>query len=449
MEKKLSIEILKNFVSPGDRIVVGVSGGADSMCLLSLLMEFKEICDFFFVCHHVNHGLRGAESDRDENFVRKFCELNGIVFSCERVDVSGFKNASSKTVEQAARELRYDSFEKVREKLSLNKIFVAHNKDDQAETILMHIFRGSSLKGARGMSERGKTIYRPLLAVSRAQIERYNREHNVEHIEDSSNVDINFSRNFIRHEIMERLKNVYPNISSALLDFSRRCAADEEFIASCLPLELMRVSKNCVTLFSEVKDLPLSLSLRLISLAFEKLGVYCDIEEGHLKAVCELFSKRTGAKYFVNRVYAIKEYEGVTLYIEKPISNQNEIKLKEGKIELAGFGEVFVEFVKREEKVVFDKNIHYLDADLIPQNAVFRTKREGDVFAKLGSGSKKLSGYLKDKKVPQRLRDNIYVLAAGSEVLCVCNMDVSEKAKVSDSTKSFVKITYTKTKPVA
>lgn len=439
----LDKSLLNVFLKRGDKVLVGVSGGADSMCLLSLLCEFSKSIEIDILAVHVNHNLRDLEAKRDEEFVCKHCKNLGIKVKSVHINVSSYAEKEGKTIEQAARELRYDVFNKLLKEQKADKILVAHHMGDQSETVLMHIARGSSVKGASGMQTMFGEIVRPLLRFSKEEIVEYCKNNNVEYIEDSSNSDTKYARNFIRHEVMPKLKSVYPSIESNLCNFASHCARDEDFIESVLPLELISIEQNKVCIKGEVQNLHKALSTRLVKKAFEKLDAYADMEEKHILQVLELFDLKNGCELSLpNKIYAYKEYDNITLVKGKQKLKTKEQKFALGETKIKGYGSIFALDITGKQEPEFGDGNHYVDMQKIPFSAIWRTKKDGDIFAKLGSGSKKLSDYFTDKKVPKRMRDIIPVLAVGNKILVVAGLDIADGVKLTAKTEQIIKIIY-------
>lgn len=442
----LNSKILKDYIDANDKVIVGVSGGADSMCLLALLLECKKNVSFDILAVHINHNIRDEEAKRDEEFVRNFCLKNNVEFKSVHINTLDHAKKQGKTVEQAARELRYDVFDKLLKIENANKLFIAHHKDDQAETVLMHILRGSSIKGARGMSEISSKIFRPLLNVSREEVVEYNQKNSIEFIQDSTNNDVHYSRNYIRHEILPKLEKIYPNVISSLSAFASKCARDDDFIESLLPLELLNLEENKAELDEKISSLNYALSSRLIKKAFEGINVFADIEEKHIKDVLNLFNSQNGSSISLpHKVKAYKEYNHVVIVKEVKIQKCSKAFALE-EIYFKGYGKINAKMFEDVEEIVFKKGEHFIDYLKIPKTAVWRNKKDGDIFAKLGSGSKKLCDYFTDKKVPLRIRENIPVLAVGNKILVVAGLDISENVKLTSETQKIVKITYKKDK---
>ena len=442
---EISCKVLEGLITKNDKVLVGVSGGTDSMCLLSLLVKAKSDMGFDVVAVHINHNLRGEESDRDEAFVKKYCEKNDIKLVCESVDVTKHAKKFGKTTEQAARELRYAAFDKIMQKEKATVLAVAHHKDDQAETILMHIARGSSIKGARGMSIKSGNIIRPLLNYTRKEIEEYNKLNKIASVKDSSNDDVNYNRNYFRHKVIPAMEKAYPDVVNSLCKFATKCALDDDFIENNVPYKLIQCTDKTVKLLSEVDTLHVALKTRLVKRAFECLGAYYDIEEKHIFEVLDLFKMKNSSKINLPfKITAYKEYDGIILSQNKPSLTAGFYEFILGKQKIENYGVIETCFLSDEELLEFGDGNHYVDFESIPTSAVWRTRQDGDTFAKIGSGNKKLNDYFTDKKIPVRLRNSIPVLVAGSRVLVVAEFDISDNVKITSGTNKIVKIKYLK-----
>ena len=441
----LQANILNKFINKNDFVYIGVSGGADSMCLLSLVEDYRKNVDFEFMVVHINHGLRDKEALRDEDFVRQYCALNNINFKSIKIKTKEYSASNGKTIEQAGRELRYLEFRNLLKEKTGSKLLVAHHSADQAETILMHIARGSSLRGASGMLEFAGDILRPLLNVSKKDILEYNEKNNVPFVEDSSNKDDHYSRNFVRLNILPKLKEIYPNVETSLCNFATICSRDDDFIRSMVPTNILTGDNKKAVISEGIVELHPALSTRIIKMAFEQMNVFADMEEKHISKILELFTLKNGAKINLpNGLLAYKEYGAVVISKGKKIENKESFGFKFGQIKLESFGSIVCSRVEDSANIVFEDGVHYVDVDKIPQSAVWRMKKVGDVFSKLGTGSKKLVDYMTDKKIPQRLRDCIPVLADGNVVYVVAGYDISERVKITHDTENVAKLVYYK-----
>ena len=223
---------LNNFFNKGDRIGVAVSGGSDSVALLHFLSLKKDVLGIDLVVLHVDHGIR-EESEKDCNFVEKMAKEIGVSFHKFKVDVPKLAKESGESLETVAREARYSIFKKLIENKVVDKIALAHHKNDQAETILMHIFRGSGVSGAKGMEPISNGIYiRPLLDTSKDEILKYIKENKLSYCEDYTNSDNSYSRNFVRNVIMKEITSRWENAIDSIVNFGKSAGEDDSYISS-------------------------------------------------------------------------------------------------------------------------------------------------------------------------------------------------------------------------
>lgn len=216
---------------PGCRVLCAVSGGADSVCLLHSLWGMREQLGISVAAAHYNHQLRGAESDRDENFVRALCaQLGELPLVVERGDVAGQAQRSGRGIEETARELRYDFLHRAAAQMGATVIATAHNADDNAETVLLHLIRGSGLRGLTGIPVVRGNIVRPLLTTSRDKIEAYNKAYQLSWVTDSSNRDERFTRNRVRRQVLPLLDEMYPGVRERLTRTAALLREDEDFL---------------------------------------------------------------------------------------------------------------------------------------------------------------------------------------------------------------------------
>lgn len=435
MEKEV-LEFIKknNLVKAGEVIGVAVSGGADSMSLLHFLWKNAEDLDIKVIAITVDHMLRGENSLGDSLFVKRWCDENGILcmkFSVDALRLSKEKNLG---IEESAREARYGVFAKLLEENRVDKIALAHHLSDQAETILLHILRGSGLEGATGMDASRDGLYiRPFLNVSKDEILKYCAINYIEYVEDESNFDTKYNRNFLRNKIIPELKKRWENVEQNIVNFGQSCREDNDYILS-------QANFNGLLSSSTVAKIPLvyfrynkSVISRIIFVALSKIGVHRDIERKHIAMIEELADAENGKKISLpNNLFAQKEYDYITLFKEEKNVIVEEYPFTVGKINFANIYEIVT---KRTKKFNFVKGTNFIDAGKLPAHAVWRTRKAGDLFTKFGGGTKTLKNFFIDSKVPVRLRGSLPVLANGNEILCVLGVQISDKVKVDDSTK--------------
>ena len=435
MEREV-LESIKKFdmIKPGEVIGVAVSGGADSMALLNFLNEHKEDLDCEIVGITIDHMLRGENSLGDALFVKTYCNDNGI--PCWKFSVDARRVADNKNigVEEAARIARYGVFEKLLEENKVDKIALAHHLSDQAETILMHILRGAGLNGACGMEQvRQGNFIRPFLDISKEDILKYLAINDIKYVDDETNVDTTYNRNFLRNVIMPELKKRWEGVEQNLVNFSKACREDNEFI-------LGHVRRDGVIVSDKMAKIPLmyfhyepSVINRIIFDTLSKIEITQDIERKHIELIKSLVNMENGKKINLpNSLIAQKEYDYITLFIHEKKEIIETYPFEVGKI---NFADVCIIQVKRTKKFDNEKDTLLMDCKKIPETAIWRTRKAGDVFTKFGGGSKSLKSYLIDKKIPNRLRDSLPVLANNNEILCILGVEISDKVKIDDNTK--------------
>ncbi len=434
--------IKDEFVCGADRIAVGVSGGADSMVLLWALLDKQKEVGFHLHVVNVNHHLRGKESDADTLFVEDFCKKKKIAYTIVDADVKGLKADKKFTLEESARVARYAAFEKVMKQEKLNKLFLAHHKNDQVETILMHIFRGSGIAGAGGIKNTDQ-ILRPLLEFDKKQILKIATDHGVKFVEDSSNKDNTFARNYVRNEILPNIEKAYPKVVDAIFEFGEKCKEMQNFVQKCINNDNFEENSEYILLKDVVFDEHPVLVQEYIKQAFVRLKIYADIEAKHYDMIAEL------QKYEVNKsvdlphqMVAKKTYSGIKFFRKKTTKTpKKEYQFVIGETLFDGYGKIITSIVDASE-VIYGENALYVDRAKVSNNAVWRIRKIGDVFSKLGTGSKKLNDYFTDKKIDFEKRDNLPILVVDKQVLLVAEYDVSENAKVDGTTDQIIKIEF-------
>lgn len=436
----------KKMFKPGDVIGVAVSGGADSMSLLHFLSQNAENFDINVVAITVDHMLRGESSLGDALFVKNWCRENGIV--CLKFSVDAGRIAKDKNIgiEESAREARYGVFENLLKENKVDKIALAHHMSDQVETILLHILRGAGLSGASGMEHsRNGLFIRPFLNVSKEDILKYCAVNYVEFVDDESNFDIKYNRNFLRHKIIPELKKRFEGVEQNLVNFGQSCRDDNDFILSQVSHEGILASENVAKIPLVYFHYQSSVINRIIFNALSRINVFHDVERKHIELIKELSLGENGKKISLpNNIFAQKEYEYMTLFREEKEVIADEYPFVVGKTKFANIYEINV---KRTKKFNFSKGTLFMDTAKLPQDAVWRTRKTGDVFSKFGGGTKPLKNYFIDVKIPARLRDTLPVLASKNEIFCVLGSQISEKVKVDDNTKMAYVVSKTELTP--
>lgn len=426
---------------PSDgKIALALSGGRDSVALAHVLLRAG--ADFFAV--HVEHGIRGENSLRDADFVRTFCKDRNIPLEVYSVDAPALAREKGLTVEQAARELRYGVFDGLLAEGKCRYVALAHHADDQTETVLMRIFRGTGIKGLRGMSAKSGSYVRPLLGISREEINEYVAENRLPYVEDETNADPTYTRNFLRREIAV-LKEKYPALNEAVARLARHAAEADDFIEAAIPVPVVEDGEA----YLDIADLKEPVTAkRAIYNACVAVGVRQDIEERHYALIFRLAQGESGKRLELPHGIAVhKQGERLAFAKSRFSDGENAEEFGEGipfpRGEFAAVAGLLLQRIAP-AKAEFGADALYIDGDKVPADAVLRHRREGDVIEKFGGGKKSLGDFFTDRKIPLRRRDSVVVCASGSEVLFAAGVEISEKVKIDKNTKNIIKITEDK-----
>lgn len=421
-----------NLFDEGDIVGVACSGGMDSICLLHYLNENKEKFGIEIMAINVDHKIR-ENSEKDSAFVMSFCRKNGI--KCQKfvVDALNVAKEQKLTIEEAARVARYGVFDALLDKKIVNKIAIAHHSQDQTETILLNLFRGTGLKGARGMEVKRGGYIRPFLFTPKEEIIQYVHDNNLDYVEDETNRDDKYSRNFIRNEIIPMLKTHWSNVESNILSFSNICKQDDEFISKQVDFDRLIIEKDLVKipLSYFVYDAPIV--YRVLRRSFENLLTVKDMERKHMEMVRSLaLEGENGTKISLpNGITCHKEYDFITISIVRPKLPMNPIKFRFGTIDIENYGKVSI---KKTDDLSIVAGELKIDLEKLPKDCIIRNREDGDIFTPYGNGTKKLKDYFIDKKVPARIRNDIPVLAYKNEIMVVFGMEISDDVKVDKDT---------------
>ncbi len=424
---------LENILKLNDTVAVAVSGGCDSMCLLHFLLQNASKIGYKVLALNVEHGIRGEDSVSDTNFVKDYCSKNDIPLLTYSVDAPKYAKDNKLSLEQAARTLRYGCFKQALDSGKCNKVATAHHRDDNVETILFNLFRGTGLKGLTGITrEREDGVIRPFLSVDRSEIEEYAKTHRIPYVTDKTNLLDDYTRNDIRHNVVPEIKRIFPELNKSVERLTSIVNADQDFINQTA---INHVNFDGETAYIPIPCHPAVLS-RAVIIALKKLGVKKDWEKAHIDQVLVLAELENGAKISLpNGITAIKEYDKIVFYFEDLIA-VTPTAFKLGKIQIANKAIT----ITQEQAPVDLKKGFYADLEKVPKTTVIRTRADGDVFTKFGGGTKLLNDYFTDKKIPLRERDKTLILADGKTVLAIFGLAISEKIKVDPTTKKMISL---------
>lgn len=426
---------------PMDSLLVGLSGGADSVALLHSLCACRKNGQLRSLCAaHLHHGIRGASADADAAFCEALCRQWQVPLVMGHVDAPGYAKAKGQGLEQAARELRYAFLREQAAKFGADAIAVAHHADDQAETLLLHLMRGSGRTGLAGMRMRTGDIVRPLLHTRRRDIEAYLAENGLSACSDETNALLDAARNRVRHELLPEMERFNPRIREALCRLAEHMAADEDFLEALAETALRDAALAEGYSRKTLKELAEPIRSRVL------LGLLRDCQEGEVsfsdvRRVEALLGANTGsaiqlrggrAAWLENDALMLGLMKGEQCF-ETPFIAVGETRLPQGRL--------YAEPARRFQKPA-DGFTACVRASAIPPDAVVRTRRDGDIFYPFGApGKKLLSDYLIDRKCPRTRRD-MPLLCGGGEVLWVIGFTVSERLRVGEDTQDLLLIRY-------
>ena len=449
-------------IHPGMRLLARVSGGADSVCLLYALKEYRKQVPFSLKVIHVEHGIRGEESLGDARWVDGLCrewEIPCRVVHCKVEKIAAEEKIS---LEEAGRKVRYEIFEKERKLWQGDRVAVAHNQGDQAETVLFRLARGSGLKGLGGIRPVQGRIIRPLLFLSREEIERILEERGIGWRTDRTNLETEYTRNRIRLEILPALESqVNSRASRHIAQAALRLQEVWEYLQvqtdlaeeKCIVPEMRQGGQSWVLKLLPFFQEPELIQKELLRRCVKKCtGGLTDVGSVHLEALERLTKLPCGRECFLpGEGRAVREKDSVRFrkapaLAEGSRKNTEELLLAEAGVKHFQGMKVQVDFPVRgetaPEKILEEKKYtKWLACDTIDQNLCLRTRRTGDYLVVNESGGrKKLKDYLIDLKIPRDQRDRIWLVAQGSHVLWVVGYRISEAAKVRENTYRVLKI---------
>ncbi len=453
----------KDLLDSGDKVLVGLSGGADSVCLLFMLFSMKEEFDLTISALHVNHGIRGAEADRDEAFCRTLCEKLNIPFYAVRADIPAMAEKEGIGLEEAGRKFRYEAFERKADELGCNRIAVAHHMNDRAETVLFQMIRGSKLNGLAGIREKNGRIVRPLLCVTREEIESSLKEEGLDFVTDSTNADTDYTRNYLRNEILPALESLRPQAARHIAetaDYVGRVAdymqAETDALYEACAKEKQGADGPSEIIF-DISALEQAHSLIAEAAVYKGIcklaGRKKDITETFVKMVMELVDKQSGRSVDIKYgIVAKKIYETVVL---TKASSENAVDTGDGNCNNKLYTELLTvekgtaaEVIEKRGGLPKDNLKKYFDYDKLLSRHCDGQKAESielrpatgeDVMTVYRDGRrKKVFDILKDCKVGAERRGKTPVVAMGNEVLLIPGLRTSETCRVDEKTKNIL-----------
>lgn len=426
-----------------DSVIAGISGGTDSVCLLFMLLKLQKELGFALMAVHVNHGIRGAEAERDEAYVKRLCRQWNVRLKVYRENVPAYAKEHGMTEEEAGRDIRRTCFCKVLKEWGGTKIALAHHENDNVETLLWNLCRGTGIRGLGGIAPVNDVWIRPLLCVKRREIESYLKKRGISYCTDTTNADRRYMRNRIRMDVIPYLEDCVNTESvSHMGKTMERMYELEQYILE----EVGQYKESCtgwkngrrIIRQTEYTKIPKALRDNVLhEILCETAGRRKDIEEVHVQMLRDLFTKQVGKRIDLPYgVTAIRTYEGVRFEKNIPEASYagDENELFSIRV-----------FDREPGNVTFPEKIYtkWFDYDIIKNTVKIRHRIAGDsiVINRYG-GRKKLKQYFTDQKVPQEDRDKIWIAADGDEVLWIVGYRQSQKYQITEKTTKILEIQY-------
>lgn len=402
-----------NLLEFGDRIVVALSGGADSVCLLNILNSIKEKYNLKIYVAHVNHNLRGDEAKSDEDFCKILCKKYNIDLFIKSADVKALASKQRISEELCGRNVRYDFFDELSKRLNA-KVATAHTASDNAETLLFNLSRGCSLGGVAAIPPKRGNIIRPLIEATREDVEHYCTEHSLDYVTDSTNLTDNYTRNNIRHNVVPVLKGINPSFERAALNLSTNAREFLDFLTS----SANKAIDDCKADFGYDCKKLLALDkvvMKQVIIILFKNNYNISLEQRHISLIADII--KNGGSVEISKFYTAVSKQGIFRVVQTNMHEEFEnIILSKNNIFTYNNKQYSVSEIN--DKI----DINTINSDLAKSNAVFRTRRQGDTFTyPKRKVTKPLRKVLNEQKIPAEMRDKLLVLAKGSTVMwCEC-----------------------------
>ena len=440
MNKEDVLSVIKryNMLENCDRIVVGLSGGADSVCLLSVLNSLKAEYGFSLVAAHINHGIRGAEAQRDEESCKRLCESLNVPLEILHADIPTLSKQQGIGEEECGRIVRYDFFRSLAGERG--KIATAHNLNDNAETLLLNLVRGAGSKGACGIPPVRDNIIRPLIETDRKSIENYCEENELQYVTDSTNLECEYSRNKIRIKVLPTLCEINQNAVGALSGFASRMREQEAFLESVVNEKYAQCVKNSVLYEAEFSALDIFLKKRIAGRFLSELS-HGEVESKHI----DDFLRFVGSGKALVTASATEIVSRDGKIFKKPEQAEQfsvDFSLDDKKVNLP-FCEISVEEYDIKDLQNLNKDIldNLIDCDKISNTLILRSRKDGDKFTfSKRRVTKTVKKLFNEDKIPPEVRNRMVILDSDGEVVWLSGYGTNKKFRIGADTKKAIKL---------
>jgi tRNA(Ile)-lysidine synthase len=437
-------------IEPRDHIGVAVSGGVDSIALLDILADLRDELNISLVVLHLNHGIRGKEAERDQQFVEALSKEYALPCFDKVVDCPAYSKEYSLSTQEAARELRYLFFEEAIQAHALDKVAMGQTADDQAETVLMRFLTRGGTRGLKGIPPLRGPYIRPLIDVWRDELLEYGKYKGLTFVQDSSNIKTAYLRNRIRHELLPALREYNPNIKERLLQLAQVLGEDESYLGTLTDEVFKRIvsgDDEASIAIPQLLSLPPPLQARVLQHAYAQLTPGGVLEYPHINSILRMIQEEGGSKRLAlpKDLWATRVYDTLILRkgeeIPKGIPAEKRLKIP-GRTQLEGFG-VAIDAVVTEGRTSPRPTPHeaYLDYHQLTLPLSVRSVSPGDSFMPLGiDGRKKLKNFFIDLKIPRSERSKIPLVISGGDICWVAGWRIDERFKIGKGTKKVLRL---------
>lgn len=433
-------------ISEGDKLLVALSGGADSVFALNFFVKFRQKYDIEICAFHLNHSLRGSESDSDESFCISLCKKLNIEIYSEKTDVSEFATNEKLSLEEAGRKIRYKKLEEYLEISNSNKIVTAHNLDDNTETVLLNLFRGTGIRGLSGIPIKRGNIIRPFLTVSKSEIINYLNKAKMNFVQDSSNEKNEYKRNYLRNEIIPRIReNINEGIDKNILNFSQIVNNSEEFTKNLIKdlfYKFITIKESEIFISKEILSIDPYLVGEVIKRVIEE-QFSADINYKNIFDIKKLLNSQTGTNLELSQsLEAISEREYILIreriyFTDKSVFDlyfNSEVNVGEFTI---GCSTSEIDAVS----ITNNNEIEYICSEKLKEPLLLRRWESADKFKPLGlNGTKKISDFLTELKIPNSERKSKLVLLNENQIIWLVGHRIDESVKIEEKTKKVIKL---------
>ncbi len=419
MLDKIEKDMLNKGIMPQDSVLIGLSGGADSVALTYIIYKLSQKYGFKVYTAHLNHMLRGEDAASDAKFCRDFAESMGITHYEKSADISQISHQTGESEEVAGRNARYGFFNEIMENIGIELCATAHHKNDCAETVIMNFLRGSGIAGLKGIPYKRDNFIRPMLGVSRDEIEEFCKDNGLSYVTDKTNAETKYTRNKVRNLLIPHLQREYnPNLVDTITQNSEVIGYDNDCLQKVADEEFKAVVNNSIEI-SKLEDMHIAIAMRVVRKMIEKITGLTDISARHIKDILSL--KDTGKSLPIkDDVYARVEYGKLIIDRYKGDCEEFSYKVKVGesvKIDQLGYTVTVEAVTAIKEK---GKWVSYLTLPEGVDEVIIRNRREGDVFKPKGmDGTKKVKEYMINEKIPRNMRSRTGIAEINGDIVWI------------------------------